>query len=99
MSAFAETLPHEEDDRLSTRSLIYQNAYVIVPKIVGASGGTLYQIKMEYAALIRFNCRQLWAQVGYAVLTGEANDNHKKVIEEALPTFKKDKLEDEWGLF
>lgn len=110
VSAFAEALPDAEEDRNSTRSLIYQNAYIIAPKIISASGDTLYQIKMENAALIRFNCRQLWEQVAYAAMVGEADENHKTVIEEALDnfkqlfrqwvaTFRKDEHEDEWGLF
>jgi hypothetical protein len=108
--AFVETLPEEEDELLSTQSLIYQNAYVIAPKIMSACGDTLYQIKMENAALIRFNCRQMWEQIAFAVLMEKADGEHKQVIEEALSgfkelfrqwvaTFKPDEYEDEWGLF
>lgn len=109
--AFAEALPEEEDDEaLSTKNMIYQNAYVVAPKIMSAAGDTLYQIKMENAALIRFNCRQMWEQIAFAVLMGKADEEHKGVIEEALEkfrglfrqwvaTFKRDEYEDEWGLF
>ena len=108
--AFVETLPEEADEFHSTKSMIYQNAYVIAPKIISASGDTLYQIKMENAALIRFNCRQLWEQIGFAVLTNKADMEHEEVIEEALnkfkelfrawvATFKQDEYEDDWGLF
>jgi hypothetical protein len=108
--AFVETLPEEENDPVSTKNLIYQNAYIVAPKIVSACGDTLYQIKMENAALIRFNCRQMWEQIAFAALTGTADEEHKKVIEEALGTFrqlfrrwvgtfKKDEFEDDWGLF
>lgn len=110
VSAFAEALPDEEDEILSTRSMIYQNAYIVAPKIMSASGDTLYQIKMENAALIRFNCRQMWEQVAFAVLEGTADREHKEVIEEAIDqfkalfrewvaTFKRDEFNDEWGLF
>jgi hypothetical protein len=61
--AFAETLPEEDDEMIGTRSMIYQNAYIVAPKIISASSDTLYQIKMENTALIRFNCRQLWEQI------------------------------------
>ncbi|MBO9681070.1 MAG: hypothetical protein J7502_00115 [Flavisolibacter sp.] len=108
--AFVETLPEEEDELLSTKSMIFQNAYIIAPKIMSACGDTLYQIKMENAALIRFNCRQMWEQIAFAALMGTADKEHKKVIEEALnkfrelfrqwvATFKKDDYEDDWGLF
>jgi hypothetical protein len=90
--------------------MIYQNAYVIAPKIMSACGDTLYQIKMENAAFIRFSCRQMWEQIAFAVLMGDADAEHKEVIEEALSrfrelfckwvtTFRRDKYEDEWGLF
>ena len=108
--AFVETLPEDEDETLSTRSMIYQNAYIVAPKIMSACGDTLYQIKMENAAIIRFNCRQLWEQIAFAALTGAADKEYKNLIEEALnqfkewfcqwvTTFKKDEYEDEWGLF
>ena len=110
VAAFAENLPDEEDERISTKSMIYENLYVIAPKILSASGDTLYQIKMENAALIRFNCRQMWEQIAFAALTGNADPEHKEVIEEALTrfkelfrqwvsTFKRDEYEDDWGLF
>src|SRR6476619_8322949 len=66
--AFVETLPEEEDETLSTKSMIYQNAYIVAPKIMSACGDTLYQIKMENAAIIRLNCRQLWEQIDFAAL-------------------------------
>ena len=108
--AFVETLPEEDDEALSTKAMIYQNAYVVAPKIISGCGDTLYQIKMENAALIRFNCRQMWEQIAFAVLTGTADADHKKVIEDALNkfkelfrhwvgTFKRDDYEDDWGLF
>lgn len=110
VEAFAENLPAAGDDPHPARVLIYQNAGIIAPKIIGASGDTLYQIKMENAALIRFNCRQLWEQVAYTVLTGAADPVHKQVIEAELDRFKacfrrwvskfqKDDFTDEWGLF
>ncbi len=86
--AFVETLPEEDDEMLSTQSMIYQNAYIIAPKIMSACGDTLYQIKMENAALIRFNCRQMWEQIVFAVLSGIADEEHKKVIEETIGRFK-----------
>lgn len=108
--AFADTLPPEEDELLSTKAMIFQNAYIIAPKIMSGCGDTLYQIKMENAALIRFNCRQMWEQIAFAVLMGNADEEHKKVIEEGLnrfkelfrqwvATFKPDEYEDDWGLF
>jgi hypothetical protein len=108
--AFAENLPDEDDKRITAKNMIYENAYLIAPKIISATGDTLYQIKMENAAIIRFNCRQMWEQIAFAVLSGNADAEHKEVIEEALTrfkelfgkwvsTFKRDEFEDDWGLF
>lgn len=110
MFAFAENRPDEEDDLLSTRTVSYQNACVPGVKIMSASGDTPYQIKMENAALIRFNRRRMREQVAFAVLEDKADAEHKKMIEESLDkckalfgqrvaTFKRDEYEDEWGLF
>ena len=110
VNAFTETLPENEEERISTKSLIFENAFIVAPKIMSACGDTLYQIKMENAALIRFNCRQLSEQIAFAVLMDTADQEYKKLIEEALDrfkqlfrqwvaTFKKDEYEDEWGLF
>ncbi len=110
VSAFAEALPEEEDELLSTKSMISQNAYIVSPKIMSACGNTLYMIKMENAALIRFNCRQLWEQVAFAVLEGNADGEHKEVIEEVIDefkalfkqgvaTFNAAEYEDDWDLF
>ena len=108
--AYADTLPEEEEESPGTKSMIYQNAYIVAPKILSACGDTLYQIQMENAALVRFNCRQLWDQIAFATFSGEADVAYKKPIEESLDNFKKlfrswvatfrrDDYEDEWGLF
>lgn len=114
--AFAENLPDEPDEdgheshAQTTSRFIYENAMIVAPKIMGAAGCDLYILKMENAAIIRTNCRQMMEQVGFAVLMDMADEEHKKVIEESLnefqklfsewvATFKKDEFEDEWGLF
>jgi len=108
--AFTETLPEEPDEKITTKSLIYESAMMVAPKIMSAAGDTLYMIKMENAALIRFHSQQMMEQVGFAVLAGKADERHKDVIDEALgkfkeifrqwaATFQKDEYEDEWGLF
>jgi hypothetical protein len=113
--AFADTLPEpsvQEEGQMmpDVRSLLFENAFIVAPKIRSASGDTLYAIKMENAALIRFNCNQMMEQISFAVLMGKGDPAHKAVIEEAMEEFRvrfrywvslfeKDGLEDEWGLF
>jgi hypothetical protein len=114
--AFAENLcedSEETDDETYgdvTKKLIYENAMIVAPKILSVAGCGMYVLQMENAAIIRTNCRQLMEQVGFAVLMGIADAEHKKVIEEAMhdfrelfknwvATFQEDEYVDEWGLF
>jgi hypothetical protein len=114
--AFAENLCEDSKDgdpdthEQLTKKLIYENAMIVAPKMMGAIGVNMYILQMENAAIIRTNCRQLMEQVGFAVLMDFGDEEHKKVIEEAMnefrqlfknwvTTFQKDEFEDEWGLF
>lgn len=112
--AFTENLADEseknETHEQSTQRLIYENAMIIAPKIRSASMVNLYVLQMENAAIIRTNARQLMEQVRFSVLMGFSDENYKRVIEDAMnefrelfkdwvSTFKKDDIEDEWGLF
>lgn len=104
--AETETETHEQ----MTSRLIFENAMIIAPKLMGAAGTDMYVLQMENAAIIRINVRQLMEQIGFAVLMGFAEESYKKVIQEAMDefrllfknwvaTFEKDDYEDEWGLF
>lgn len=110
--AFAENLEDEKEEhnQSTTKSLIYQNALIVAPKIIGAVSVDAYTIKMENAALIRYNCRQMMEQINFSVLMGWSGEDYKKVIEESLEifkslfsawvaTFRKEGDEDEWGIF
>ena len=115
--AVAENLSEDEEDEGDdekygevTKRLIYENAMMVAPKILSATGCGLYVLQMENAAIIRTNCRQLMEQVGFAVIMGTIDPEHKVVIEGAMnkfrdlfktwvATFMKDEFEDEWGLF
>jgi hypothetical protein len=108
--AFADSLNNDkEDEEDMTRRLIFENLMAVAPKILSAVD-TLYVIQMENAAIIRTNCRQLMEQIGFAALSGIADEEHHQVIEEAMnefrelfrqwvATFQPDEFEDEWGLF
>ncbi|MFY8024987.1 MAG: hypothetical protein ACOVNO_06535 [Sediminibacterium sp.] len=110
--AFAENLADDGDQSLpaSTKALIYENLLIVAPKIMGAISVDHYVLKMENAANIRTNAKQMMQQIGFAVLMGWADELHRQVIENALnqfkqlfkqwvATFQKDHYEDEWGLF
>ena len=109
--AFAENLREDAGGAPADfRSLIFENAYLIAPKIMSAAGPALYQIKMENAALIRFNARQMMEQIIFAAMMGAADESYKDVIQDAMKefkalfrqwvaTFQPDGERDEWGLF
>ncbi len=93
-----------------TKQLILENALIIGPKLRGAMVVDLYILKMENAAIVRTNALKLMDQVRFAVLGGFAEEDYKEVIEESMDefrllfkewvsTFKKDAIEDDWGLF
>lgn len=110
--AFSENLAddNEATHQSSTKSLIYQNALIVAPKIMGAVSVESYTLKMENAALIRSNCRQMMEQINFAVLMGWADETYKQVIEDSLDqlkgyfkiwvaTFERDEYPDDWGMF
>jgi hypothetical protein len=110
--AFAENLEdeHDETNQTTTKSLIYQNAMIVAPKIIGAVSVDTFSMKMENAALVRSNCRQMMEQINFAVLMGWSDETYKQVIEESVDqfkylfriwvaTFERNGDEDEWGLF
>lgn len=74
---------------------------------MGAISVEHYVLKMENAANIRTNAKQMMQQIGFAVLMGWADELHRQEIENALhqfkqlfkqwvTTFQKDHYEDEW---
>jgi len=106
--SLTETARMNDEDGI--KRLMYENIMIVGAKIMSAAGGTLYIIKMENAAIIRVNCRQLMDQIGFAVMTGMADERHQQVIRQEMDkfrtlfrqwvvTFQKDAYEDEWGLF
>lgn len=111
VTAFAENLREDGGGTPADfRRLIFENAYIIAPKIISASGQALYQVQMENAALIRFNARQMMDQMNFAVLIGAADESYKNVIWDAMEefktsfrrwvaTFERDDISDDWGLF
>jgi hypothetical protein len=82
----------------------------VAPKIIGAVSVDTYTMKMENAAMVRYNCRQMMEQINFAVLMGWSEEDYKRVIEDSLEqfktmvsiwvaTFRKEGDEDEWGIF
>lgn len=105
---FCESLKGEEAK--DNAYLIMQNATIICPKIVGAEGGGIYILMMENASIIRTNMKELNVQLYASSLFEEANEPYAEVLMEEIEIFKslfidwvshfkKDAVDDDWGLY
>lgn len=114
--AFTEILTSDSEEPPAdtyehfTKTMILENAMIIGPKLRGAMAVDLYILKMENAAIVRSNARQLSEQLQFADLSDYTEEDYVSVIEDSMDefrelfkewvmTFKKDDVEDDWGLF
>ncbi|MEI9955234.1 MAG: hypothetical protein WDM90_02770 [Ferruginibacter sp.] len=106
-----DMLPEDEDEIISTKSLIMQNAYLIPAKIKGAMGMEYYLLMIENAVIIKVNAcqlrEQLWACNHLHGIERKYTDVLRNEIEEFRKIFiswvtsfdKENDLPDEWHLF
>ena len=98
------------DQAQKNKELIWQNLFIVAPKIISATGTDLYVLKMENASIVRNNCRELMEQIRLTAMVGANEDKYAEVIESEMnvfrnlfrqwvATFQKDGFEDEWGVF
>jgi hypothetical protein len=112
VESFCETLQSSEEFSYTddTKKLIYQNIFIVAPKLMGAASVDSYVLKMENASIIRTNCREMMEQIRFAAMVGTADekyvdaiedemDDFKELFREWVSTFRKDEFEDEWGLY
>ncbi|WP_152269528.1 hypothetical protein [Agriterribacter humi] len=112
VESYCETLQDskEYDHAEKNKELIWQNLFIVAPKIIGAAGIDEYVSKMENASIIRNNCRELMEQVNFTAMVGAGEEEYAAAIEREMDifrelfktwvaTFRKDEYEDEWGLF
>lgn len=94
----------------SQRSMIMDNISIVGAKIVGAEASDLYIIRMEKAATIRQNMKELREQLivlemmqaensPYCQLILNEIEQFKEQFKQWISFFKKDDFEDDWGLF
>jgi hypothetical protein len=108
--ALSEDLP--EDDELKYQiGFMNQDVGTINAKIVGASGDTLYAIKMQNAALIRQAAMDLYVSKHAFSVVGYANMQYFDLLRNTLDEFREifidwvdsfdpwNYIKDEWGLF
>lgn len=112
VESYCETLQNAKDydHAEKNKELIWQNLFIVAPKIIGAAGAAAYVLKMENASIIRNNCRELMEQVHFTALVGAGEEQYADAIEAEMnkfrelfkvwvDTFVKDEHTDEWGLF
>ncbi len=112
VESYCETLQDskEYDHAEKNRELIWQNLFIVAPKIIGAAGADLYTLKMENASIVRNNCREMMEQIVFTAMVGAGEEKYADAIEREMDifrelfrawvnTFVKDEHEDEWGLF
>ena len=112
VESYCETLQDSEeyDHAEKNKELIWQNLFIVAPKIIGAAGIDEYVLKMENASIIRNNCRELIEQVNFTAMVGAGEEEYAAAIEREMDifrelfktwvaTFRKDEYKDEWGLF
>jgi hypothetical protein len=108
-----EIVPKENEFlQETTVRFMMENAFLIPAKIAGAAGASLYDLKMENAALIRKAARELYVQAGS--LRFEEGITDKDYIELLRNTIEEFRLlfidwvagfdvwnyiKDSWGLF
>ncbi len=110
VESYCETLQDskEYDHAEKNKELIWQNLFIVAPKIIGAAGIDEYVSKMENASIIRNNCRELMEQVNFTAMVGAGEEEYAAAIEREMDifrdlfktwvaTFRKDEYEDEWG--
>lgn len=112
VESYCDTLQDskEYDHADRNKELIWQNLFIVAPKIIGATAVTDYVRKMENASIVRYNCRELMEQVHFTAMVGAGEEKYAEAIEREMEqfrelfkrwvsTFERDDYEDEWGLF
>ncbi|MCC6290110.1 MAG: hypothetical protein IT249_19705 [Chitinophagaceae bacterium] len=112
VESYCETLQDSKDydHAEKNKELIWQNLFIVAPKIIGAVGADLYTSKMENASIVRNNCREMMEQIKFTAMVGAGEEKYAEAIQREMDifrklfkawvnTFVKDEYEDEWGLF
>ncbi len=104
-------IPDDEPMLQSIAEFMKADAYILQVKVSGAEAVSLWDIKMECAALIRQSGKSLYIHkhsleafdfeyVSYMDLLRTAVDEYKLLFKAWIATFDPQKaIEDDWGLF
>jgi len=105
-------LIHDEDQYLGhVKSIMLEDAMLLTVKVAGATGGQLYDIKMECAAIIRKAARELMIQNHSLEMFGFEHVEYYQIVRNLIEEYrllfidwvagfdKWDYIIDRWGLF
>lgn len=107
-----DLIPDDDSPLSHTARHLYEDALQLAPKIAGAEGGDLYDIRMENAAVIRKCARQIYVgcngftiygdfkEVEYLEMLRAHVEEFRELFAEWVQTFDKENyIIDRWGLF
>ncbi len=107
----AELIPDDNEQLLEIKGWMMVDAMQLTVKIAGAEGGSLYDIKMEAAAIIRKSARDLILHQHSLKMFGFKNSDYFLIIRELVEEYRLlfidwvanfnqwDYIIDRWGLF
>ena len=105
-------IPEDNEYLQATKGFMLENAYLLPVKVSGAEAVDLYDLKMEYATIIRKAARDLFVQAGslrfeksinandYILLLRNTIDDFRILFIDWVQTFDQNEyIPDAWGLF
>src|SRR5665648_130143 len=111
VNRICELIPEDDEMLAHVKGIMLENAMLLTVKVAGATGGQLYDIKMECAAIIRKAARELMVQnhsldmfgfehVEYFQIVRDLIEEYRLLFIDWVAAFDKwDYIIDRWGLF
>jgi hypothetical protein len=106
-----ELIPDDNEHLQHVKGIILEDAMLLIVKVAGATGGQLYDIKMECAAIIRKAARELMIQNHSLEMFGFEHVEYFQIVRNLLEEYRLlfidwvskfdpwDYIIDRWGLF
>ncbi|HZL09510.1 MAG TPA: hypothetical protein VFC65_05900 [Prolixibacteraceae bacterium] len=111
VNRICELIPEDDEMLAHVKGIMLEDAMLLTVKVAGATGGQLYDIKMECAAIIRKAARELMVQnhsldmfgfehVEYFQIVRDLIEEYRLLFIDWVAAFDKwDYIIDRWGLF
>lgn len=111
VNQICELIPDDEEMLGQVKGVMLEDAMLLTVKVAGATGGQLYDIKMECAAIIRKAARELMIQNHSLEMFGFEHVEYYQIVRDLIEEYrllfidwvagfdKWDYIIDRWGLF